>query len=92
MRAGINTHNIAVSADGKYTAVDNYLPHTLVLLDTDLNVLKIHQVVAADRKESSGASRRSDAAPQQSFVAAAEGRARGLEISWQRKRMTYRSA
>jgi DNA-binding beta-propeller fold protein YncE len=43
IRAGINTRNVAVSGDGKYLAVANYLPHTLVLLDADLNLLKVHR-------------------------------------------------
>ena len=33
IRAGINTRNLAVSADGRYVMVGNYLPHTLVVLD-----------------------------------------------------------
>jgi len=33
IRAGINTRNIAVSHDGRYVLVGNYLPNTLVLLD-----------------------------------------------------------
>ena len=32
IRAGINTRNIAVSGDGKWVMVANYLPQTLVLL------------------------------------------------------------
>lgn len=33
IRAGINTRNLAVSSDGRYVMVANYLPHTLVVLD-----------------------------------------------------------
>ena len=44
VRAGINTRNAAVSGDGKYVAVANYLPHSLVILDAELNPLKIHAV------------------------------------------------
>jgi mono/diheme cytochrome c family protein len=33
IRAGINTRNLAVSADGRRVLVGNYLPHTLVVLD-----------------------------------------------------------
>jgi hypothetical protein len=33
IRAGINTRNLAVSPDGRYVLVGNYLPHSLVLLD-----------------------------------------------------------
>jgi DNA-binding beta-propeller fold protein YncE len=38
VRAGINTRNAAVSGDGKWVAVANYLPHSLVILDAELNV------------------------------------------------------
>jgi len=42
VRAGINTRNLAVSSDGRYAMVANYLPHTLVLLDaTDLHPIKV---------------------------------------------------
>lgn len=45
IRAGINTRNLAVSADGRYVMVGNYLPHTLVLLDArDLSPIKIFEV------------------------------------------------
>ena len=41
-RAGINTRNIAVSADDRYVLVGNYLPHTLVLLRADdLSLIKV---------------------------------------------------
>ena len=33
VRAGINTRNIAISHDGRYIAVANYLPQNLVILD-----------------------------------------------------------
>ena len=85
IRAGINTRNVAVSGDGKYLAVANYLPHTLVLLDADLNVLKIHQVVSNDRKESSRVSAVYDAAPRQSFVAALKDVPEVWEISYNPK-------
>ncbi|MEH6467020.1 MAG: cytochrome D1 domain-containing protein [Porticoccus sp.] len=42
IRAGINTRNLAVSYDGRYVAVGNYLPHNLVILDAkDLSPVKI---------------------------------------------------
>ena len=82
IRAGINTRNVAVSGDGKYLAVANYLPHTLVLLDADLNLLKIHQVLNKDRKESSRVSAVYDAAPRQSFVAALKDVPEVWEISY----------
>ena len=48
VRAGINTRNVAVSGDGKYVAVANYLPHSLVILDADLNLKKILPVSDKD--------------------------------------------
>lgn len=45
IRAGINSRNIAMSADGKYLAVANYLPMTLTILNTaDLTVARIVDV------------------------------------------------
>ncbi|HJX17027.1 MAG TPA: cytochrome D1 domain-containing protein, partial [Acidiferrobacterales bacterium] len=42
IRAGINTRNLAVSGDGRFVLVGNYLPHTLVVLDAkDLTPLKV---------------------------------------------------
>ncbi|KRT53909.1 nitrite reductase [endosymbiont of Ridgeia piscesae] len=70
VRAGINTRNLAVSHDGRYVAVANYLPHTLVILDArDLSPLKVIDVV-----DENGASSRVSAVytadPRESFVAA----------------------
>ena len=70
VRAGINTRNLAVSADGRYVMVANYLPHTLVLLNAaDLSVEKI---IAVDdgHGSSSRVSAVYDAPPRQSFIAA----------------------
>ena len=70
MRAGINLRNIAVSSDGRFVMVANYLPHTLVALDAaTLEPLKVIPV----RDAQGGSSRVSavyDAAPRQSFIAA----------------------
>jgi mono/diheme cytochrome c family protein len=70
IRAGINARNLAVSGDGRYAMVANYLPHTLVLLDArELAPIK----VIAVRDETGRSSRVSavyTAAPRQSFVAA----------------------
>lgn len=70
IRAGINTRNQAVSADGRYVMVANYLPHTLVLFDAkDLSLIKIFDV-----KDSNGKSSRVSAVytapPRNSFIAA----------------------
>ena len=49
VRAGLNSRNIAMSHDGKWLAVANYLPMTLTLLSTDdLSVVKVMPVVARD--------------------------------------------
>jgi len=70
IRAGINTRNLAVSHDGRYVMVANYLPHTLVLLDAaDLKPIKLYDV-----KNSKGQSSRISAVysapPRNSFIAA----------------------
>lgn len=49
VRAGLNSRNIAISHDGQWLAVANYLPHTLTILAAeDLSVARIFDV--ADRK------------------------------------------
>lgn len=70
IRAGINTRNAAVSSDGRYVIVGNYLPHTLVVLDAnDLSPIKIIPV-QDDKGNTSRVSAVYDARPRQSFVAA----------------------
>jgi cytochrome c553 len=70
VRAGINTRNLAVSADGRYVLVGNYLPHSLVLLDAnDLSLIKVIDVMDKDGK-SSRVSAVYTAAPRESFVIA----------------------
>lgn len=45
VRAGLNSRNIAMSKDGKWLAVANYLPHTLTILSADdLSVARIFDV------------------------------------------------
>jgi mono/diheme cytochrome c family protein/DNA-binding beta-propeller fold protein YncE len=70
VRAGINSRNIAISKDGKHLAVANYLPHTLVILDTnDLTDEKIFDV--KDRKGNNSRVSAVYQAPQRdSFIAA----------------------
>ena len=42
VRAGLNTRNLAASSDGRYLAVGNTLPHSLVILDArDRNPVKV---------------------------------------------------
>jgi mono/diheme cytochrome c family protein len=70
VRAGINSRNIALSADGKHVAVANYLPHSLVILSADdLSVQRVFEV--KDRNgRSSRVSAVYQARPRNSFVAA----------------------
>jgi cytochrome c553 len=85
IRAGINTRNVAVSGDGKFLAVANYLPQTLVLMDADLNLLKVLDVKDKDGKQGSRVSAVYDAAPRQSFVAALKDVPEVWEISYNPK-------
>jgi mono/diheme cytochrome c family protein/WD40 repeat protein len=85
VRAGINTRNAAVSGDGKWVAVANYLPHSLVILDADLNLKKILPVADKDGKVSSRVSAVYDAAPRQSFVAALKDVKEVWEVSYNPK-------
>jgi cytochrome c553 len=82
VRAGINTRNAAVSGDGKYVAVGNYLPHTLAILNArDLSVVKVIEVKDKDGK-SSRVSAVYDAAPRRSFVAALKDIPEIWEVSY----------
>jgi len=82
IRAGINTRNLAVSADGTTVMVANYLPHTLVALDAkDLALLKIIPVVD-DSGRSSRVSAVYDAGPRKSFIAALKDIPEVWEIPW----------
>ena len=83
VRAGINTRNLAVSHDGNYIMVANYLPHTLVVLDAkDLSPVKVIPV-----QDESGKSSRVSAVytadPRYSFVAAIKDLPEVWEISYQ---------
>ncbi len=70
VRVGVNTRNIAVSGDGKWVIVGNYLPHTLVILDArDLSLVKLTSVVDKGGR-SSRVSAVYDAAPRKSFIVA----------------------
>ena len=49
VRAGLNSRNIAISHDGRWLAVANYLPETLTLLAAeDLSVARVLDVSALD--------------------------------------------
>jgi DNA-binding beta-propeller fold protein YncE len=78
VRAGINTRNAAVSSDGKYVIVANYLPHSVVVLDQDLNLVKVMET-------GSRVSAVYDAAPRRSFVVALKDLPELWEISYDPK-------
>jgi len=70
IRAGLNTRNAAVSGDGRYVLVGNYLPHSLVVLDArDLTPVKVIDV-KDERGRTSRVSAVYTAAPRNSFVVA----------------------
>lgn len=49
VRAGLNSRNIALSHDGNWIAVANYLPNTLTILASeDLSFAAIHEIVGKD--------------------------------------------
>ena len=85
VRAGLNTRNAAVSSDGRIVAVANYLPHSLVLLDDRLQLLKVIDVADISGKTSSRVSAVYDAAPRRSFVAALKDVKELWEISYDPK-------
>ena len=70
IRAGINTRNLAVSPNGRYVLVGNYLPHSLVILDgRNLDPLRVIEV-RDDEGHSSRVSAVYTAPPRNSFIAA----------------------
>lgn len=90
IRAGINTRNLAVSGDGRYAMVANYLPHSLVVLDTkNLKPLKIIKTETADPNSddpramiSSRVSAVYTAPPRNSFIAGLKDSKEVWEISY----------
>ncbi|HTO50004.1 MAG TPA: cytochrome D1 domain-containing protein, partial [Burkholderiales bacterium] len=82
VRAGLNARNAAVSGDGRYVAVANYLPHTLVILDADLRLVKVLPVADREGKRSSRVSAVYDAAPRRSFVVALKDVQELWEVSY----------
>ncbi len=82
IRAGINTRNIAVSSDGKWVAVGNYLPHSLVVLEA--RSLALHKVIpVGDGKgRTSRVSAVYNAPPRRSFVVALKDMKEIWEITY----------
>ncbi len=82
IRAGINTRNLAVSGDGRYVLVGNYLPHSLVLLDArDLSLIRVIPARALDGT-SSRVSAVYSAPPRGSFIVALKDIPEVWEISY----------
>ncbi|WP_296764226.1 nitrite reductase [Sediminimonas sp.] len=70
VRAGLNSRNIAISRDGKWLAVANYLPMTLTILSTaDLGVKRVMPVVGKSGRKSR-VSAVYQAPPRDSFILA----------------------
>jgi mono/diheme cytochrome c family protein len=82
VRAGINTRNVAVSPDGRHVAVANYLPHSLVLLDGELNLIRSLPAMDHEGRQSSRVSAVYDASPRRSFIAALKDVPEVWEISY----------
>jgi len=83
IRAGINSRNIALSSDGRFVAVANYLPNTLVLLDArDLSLLRVIPAVGRRDRAPSRVSAVYDARPRRSFIVAMKDIPEIWEISY----------
>lgn len=82
IRAGINTRNIAVSSDGKWVMVGNFLPHSLVVLRAD-DLTPFRVIEVGDGKgNTSRVSAVYDARPRRSFVAALKDMKEIWELSY----------
>lgn len=82
IRAGINSRNLAVSADGRYVIVANYLPHTLTVLNAeDLTLLKVIPVID-NHGVTSRVSAVYTAAPNENFIATLKDIPELWEISY----------
>ena len=83
VRAGINTRNLAISGDGRYVMVGNYLPHNVMILDSkDLSLVKIIPVADAKSGKTSRVSAVYQAEPRGSFVVALRDRKEVWEIPY----------
>jgi mono/diheme cytochrome c family protein len=82
VRVGLNSRNLAASSDGRYLAVGNTLPQTLVILDAnDLRPVKVLPV-ADLQGHSSRVSAVYDAQPRKSFIVALKDIAEVWEVSY----------
>jgi len=85
VRAGLNMRNVAVSSDGRYVLAGNWLPHTAVLFDADLNLVKVIPAAKLDGSADSRVSAVYDAEPRKSFVVALKDLPELWEISYDPK-------
>ena len=81
IRAGLNTRNLAVSKDGRWVLVGNYLPGSLVVLDArDLSPVKTLPTIGQDGT-ASRVSAVYTAPPRDSFIVALKDVKEAWEIS-----------
>ena len=85
VRAGLNMRNVAVSSDGRYVLAGNWLPHTAVLFDADLDLVKVIPAARLDGSADSRVSAVYDAEPRKSFVVALKDLPELWEISYDPK-------
>ncbi|MBI5923988.1 MAG: c-type cytochrome [Aquabacterium sp.] len=85
VRAGLNMRNVAVSGDGRWVLAGNYLPGNVVLLDAELQLVRIYPATSLDGKQTSRVSAVYDAAPRQSFIVALKDLPELWEISYNPK-------
>lgn len=81
-RAGLNTRNLAISNDGRWVLVGNYLPGGLVVLDA--RDLTLHSMIETplNKGQTSRVSAVYTAPPRQSFVVALKDVEEAWEISY----------
>ena len=90
IRVAINTRNLAISKDGKYAMVANYLPQTLVLLDTEnLKPIKVFDV-KNEQGDTSRVAAVYTAPPRNSFIAALKDFKEVWEIPYDQAELTVR--
>ena len=69
-RAGSDTRSLAVSSDGRFVAVGNAVPAALMVLDADLQPVKLLAATDTAKRRTSPVSQVRSAAARRSFVAA----------------------
>lgn len=85
IRAGINTRNLAVSGDGRFVMVANYLPNSLVVLDSEQLTPVAIIPVESETGERSRVSAVFSAPPRHSFIAALKDLTEVWEIPYSDK-------